>query len=1004
LVDGETYTDVDAGVVFAVTEVRKHSLDAVIITPYLPPFPIILFSVSGIGFSSGLGSVTPPPKSGFDVDLHVYTLDGKHVGQRYDNIWYDMEIENAYTSRNLPGGGPEWIAIPHDLGAYAVVDATPARRWVEEIGIDPENVIITAQIQVIRYDENGIRHESKPATIEVRLDEPTPFAIPAKIDVTPSVLNLKSKGRLTVRVELPENYSVKDVDKDSIAIVGVDNERLERPIRAESVRIVINEGIRVLLVKFNRSELKPLLKPGERRLIIAGRFTDWLPFEGSETVRVVPGVRAEILDLTAQAFSPNADGSKDTTIISYRLVNTFWDQMDVTIEIYASDGELVRRLFSGWENASKKGVFHVHPWDGRDDTGNFVEDGIYTVRVEAVDVGGNSAESRTEVIVDTMPPESSVNKLAQYWHNAPNLRVTAEASDELSGVESVELWYRYSSDNSLWTPWRPYDADNEKPWSWRFVAENDGYYEFASFASDEAGNSDRPKLVLKGRLDGGLAGEATIRWYWVNGVEGRIEDEELYLTWVEIVGENMYGYHDEQYFMEMYLCVYGVEVQIGIEWDYGDGEIWGSILFNQPVKRKGITVENVSGEIWGEYWIEELEWWSALAPLGGRIEGTVKAEVFLPFEVDACAAVGKPPSKVRKTEVENVTLKPQYEWLWFGDSVSFDRPFSSIRYTKDFGTPELTEVYYSRAFLKTIGAQPTWTKLWSENTWTMIASFLEPSWSYWGYFEGVWKRVYIYSAWVPEAYLGHRLRWVLHWKDTAGFYRGCAYFYLSGYMEHKFSSRLDLSGISLDELDRISVELDLEMPMDVRGSCVSVRIRNTPPEALPIRISVTNLTTGESYEATVTRVYREWAGFDWEEEFDPYGRIKFVVSDNLGNRFTRIFDVFGYVDPLELKYQDGRLVFVEAEIQNVGFPLKIKLGDFEQVVEVRPDYYDSKQQLFKTSYRLAVFSKPDENPEIDERKVGLVAFAFEELPRELEVYNLTTFREVTLKSIRVMVR
>ncbi|MDH5685535.1 MAG: Ig-like domain-containing protein, partial [Hadesarchaea archaeon] len=67
--------------------------------------------------------------------------------------------------------------------------------------------------------------------------------------------------------------------------------------------------------------------------------------------------------------------------------------------------------------------------------------------------------------------------------------VTATASDNLSGVASVELFYRYSPDNIIFGSWVSYSADNEEPWSWTFdTPEGDVYYEFHSIATDEANN------------------------------------------------------------------------------------------------------------------------------------------------------------------------------------------------------------------------------------------------------------------------------------------------------------------------------------------------------------------------------------------------------------------------------------------------------------------------------------------------------------------------------------
>jgi M6 family metalloprotease-like protein len=118
--------------------------------------------------------------------------------------------------------------------------------------------------------------------------------------------------------------------------------------------------------------------------------------------------------------------------------------------------------------------------------------------------------------VDNTPPVSSVDPIEPYWQlgelrDPPSdmrlrtpIKITATASDDLSGVAKVELWYRYSLDN--WTdtvawkkrPWRLYGVDDNGAdgWSWEFDApEGYGYYEFYSIATDRAGNRGDPPLT-----------------------------------------------------------------------------------------------------------------------------------------------------------------------------------------------------------------------------------------------------------------------------------------------------------------------------------------------------------------------------------------------------------------------------------------------------------------------------------------------------------------------------
>lgn len=92
---------------------------------------------------------------------------------------------------------------------------------------------------------------------------------------------------------------------------------------------------------------------------------------------------------------------------------------------------------------------------------------------------------------DTTPPVSSVNAISPYWGNASPRTVTATATDDMSGVARVALWYRFSADNSGWGSWTWYENDNASPWSWSFAfSGGNGYYEFYSTARDVAGNEE----------------------------------------------------------------------------------------------------------------------------------------------------------------------------------------------------------------------------------------------------------------------------------------------------------------------------------------------------------------------------------------------------------------------------------------------------------------------------------------------------------------------------------
>ncbi len=93
---------------------------------------------------------------------------------------------------------------------------------------------------------------------------------------------------------------------------------------------------------------------------------------------------------------------------------------------------------------------------------------------------------------DTEPPVSHVDTIVPYGHYNKKLplAITATATDDISGVKEVYLYYRYSLDNATWTDWKMYgESKTVVPYTWLFSAPNGtGYYEFYSQAIDNENN------------------------------------------------------------------------------------------------------------------------------------------------------------------------------------------------------------------------------------------------------------------------------------------------------------------------------------------------------------------------------------------------------------------------------------------------------------------------------------------------------------------------------------
>lgn len=97
--------------------------------------------------------------------------------------------------------------------------------------------------------------------------------------------------------------------------------------------------------------------------------------------------------------------------------------------------------------------------------------------------------------VEDVPPTSTVSALPTYTNDEPFLLpFTAQDNANASGVDYVELWYRYGSTGN-WTlytqPARPLGRWSISPIAFdASYANGNGYYEFYTIAVDNAGNAE----------------------------------------------------------------------------------------------------------------------------------------------------------------------------------------------------------------------------------------------------------------------------------------------------------------------------------------------------------------------------------------------------------------------------------------------------------------------------------------------------------------------------------
>jgi len=198
------------------------------------------------------------------------------------------------------------------------------------------------------------------------------------------------------------------------------------------------------------------------------------------------------------------DGTAPTSSVD--AISPYWQNTSpITITYTASDGTSGLANVSLYYSYSSDNItwsswtyfdHDLDPWTTQSFSFTFPDgEGWYNFTTKAIDNATNE-ESLPSLSspdaycgYDITAPTSSADPISPYVQTTLPITINATASDALSGVASVELWYRYSSDNSTWDAWVLFGTDTASPWSWSFDFPNGtGYYEFYSIGHDVAGN------------------------------------------------------------------------------------------------------------------------------------------------------------------------------------------------------------------------------------------------------------------------------------------------------------------------------------------------------------------------------------------------------------------------------------------------------------------------------------------------------------------------------------
>jgi hypothetical protein len=127
-----------------------------------------------------------------------------------------------------------------------------------------------------------------------------------------------------------------------------------------------------------------------RQVVTAGEVDELI--EGNTLSVGLSNLNAEVvgsLKLVPPAFTPNGDGINDQVRVEYDLVNVA-GSAQMAVVLYDLRGGRIGEIFRG---SATSGHFQT-AWDGRDQTGNLLEPGIYILRVEVDTDRGIQARER----------------------------------------------------------------------------------------------------------------------------------------------------------------------------------------------------------------------------------------------------------------------------------------------------------------------------------------------------------------------------------------------------------------------------------------------------------------------------------------------------------------------------------------------------------------------------------------------------------------------------------
>jgi alpha-tubulin suppressor-like RCC1 family protein len=146
--------------------------------------------------------------------------------------------------------------------------------------------------------------------------------------------------------------------------------------------------------------------------------------------------------------------------------------------------------------------------------------GPHIVHAQVMDSAGNVSRTLSAVIdlVDRTPPTSVAGPLEPSY-TTPTVEVPFTATDDITGVNSVDLWSRYRPVGGSWGAWTLGPTSSTSPITFTFGSAAGGTYEFYTIAVDVAGNREAAPDVADASTEGP---DLSPTWAWGSNEGGQL--------------------------------------------------------------------------------------------------------------------------------------------------------------------------------------------------------------------------------------------------------------------------------------------------------------------------------------------------------------------------------------------------------------------------------------------------------------------------------------------------